>query len=250
MSYDIYLDINISQTSTQILENDKTIYFQPAFQDMMVIGINYSFSRKSVPAGDGIVPGQIDHTLNDGLYSFSLKTYQLFNFKSIDSTNNTQRKAKAKSLYTYSRQLTTDFVVLYINNFGGYPVEKNMLTQINNTFSPTKLTDSITTGSWFILIDNRSGKYKTITESVIALGDNINFYYLLFSKFSTINKNTWNKLFSYTHTEDVVKTTYETAFNDIDELLYLNTSDYVIILSRIHHNVVHIYRNNPPKHVT
>ncbi len=239
MSFDIYLKFIIDQTKTEIYNND-TLLNTINSNGLVAVGLNFEFKKSTTNSTKGYIQ------LSLPCYTTTSKSFE---FKYSNSSTYTQRKSIGESFYKHIRSLKTDYIALFINDFDNNVIENNLILNVLSMFNVSKLTKTTSTGMWFLLVKTEGKKIpKTLIEKNSST--DISGYYLTHSQFSQINKDTWNSLFCDVSTTTYIKNTYQTAFDDMDELIYDNESNYAVILSRIHHNVIHEYRNNAPSHIT
>jgi hypothetical protein len=87
-------------------------------------------------------------------------------------------------------------------------------------------------------LKNSPSGYTKLLEKYSAVND-VDLYYLTHTDLTYLNKKTWNTLFEDNFTDTTMKVTFQTALDTVDALIYDENSDYVVILSQIHHHLLH-----------
>jgi len=136
-----------------------------------------------------------------------------------------------------------DYILIYINDLDGSSVEKSLIHYLEEVGS-TKLSGR-TSGSWCIFLKTISVQrfinkhFEVVAEETADSGDSIELYYLTHTELTNLNKKTWNELFQSDYDETTIQTYYQNLLDTLDDIIYDDDSDYVQIMSRIHHHLVH-----------
>ena len=235
MSFDIYFKIMIDADDTQIFNNTELILSESGNQDMMLIGIDYQLNTT--------IADTDNNYLDLVLPCYTVKKQYQYDFKQNSGENNSTMKALAKTFKDNLMRLATDYAVIFINDFGDYPIDNYLFRELTNM---TSLADDTSSGSWLLFLKNTTktdlsgsrGQWCTMID-VIDTGNDIDKYHMTHSQIASLDKDTWNELFEDNSDDSYIQETYQQAFDDMDELIYSDSSNFVVILSKIHHHLIH-----------
>ena len=235
MSFDIYFKMMVDADDTQLFNNTELIMSESGNQDMMLIGIDYQLNTT--------IADSDNNYLDLALPCYTVKKQYQYDFKQNSGENNLARKTIAKTFKENLLRLATNYAVIVINDFGGYPIDNYLFRELENL---TSLSDDTRTGSWLLFLKNTTktdlsgsrGQWCTMID-VVDTDQDIDKYYLTHSQIASLDKDVWNELFEDNSDDSYIQETYQQAFDDMDDLVYNESSNFVIILSRIHHHLIH-----------
>lgn len=240
MSYRLYFRMLMTSAHTQILNNTTSLVTYTDPGKITLVGINFEFNQDTNLTF-------IDSDPFKQYVDIVLPVYHIVKKETFEFIRLDRNYERANNFNAFSKSLMgmgTDYVLVYINTFGGNPVETKLLTFLETQTNTTLLRDK-TTGGWMMLIRPRkkqnafeSQNFTKLLEKYSTIS-NINLYFLTNSEFKNMNRATWNKLFRNNSTNLAIQTHYQDYFDSIDPMIKDESSDYLQILARIRHQLVH-----------
>jgi hypothetical protein len=240
MSFDIYFKIMVDSSQTEIFGNTESIFTDSNNQDMRMIGIDYTLNTT--------ISDTNNNYLELDLPCYTVKRQHSYDFKSNSGETNASRKQMSTDFYNNLTRMASDYIIIIINDFSGYQIDNYLFKTIESLVSLSNLTEDTSEGSWLLLLKNSHNKnkdrgtYQTILD-VVDTSQDISKYHMTHSQTASIDKDKWNELFVDNNTTSFITETFQSAFDDMDDLIYDDSSNYVVILSRIHHHLIHENRN-------
>ncbi len=240
MSFDIYFKILVDDTTTEIFNNTESILSTNGNQDMVMLGIDCNLKTT--------ISDSSNNYLDLDLPCYSITKRYDYDFKQNSGESILNRKKYAVNFKNDFLRLATDFAIIFINDFSGFPIDNYLFREISGLVSLSSLSEETSEGSWLFLAKNLNktdingtrGFWNTIID-VVDENHDIDKYHLTSSQISNgiLDKYTWNELFEDNSTLSNITSVFQEAFDEMDELILSESSNYVIILSRIHHHIIH-----------
>lgn len=249
MSYRIYFRAIVNSAQTLVYNNTEAIGNYTDLLKIVFVGIKVNFTKDSLLITDA---GSTKQYVDLILPVYSINKKSSFQFSQLETLGETKTNLELiKKAFRSCR--SCDYLFIYINNLNGQAVTKGILTMLDSHIVSddthnnriTTLLHGKSTGGWALLVkplvSNKPQQqiyYTKILETYSASCD-IDLYHLTHSEFKYMNKDTWNSLFETNFLDAYINNYYETLFNQADQLIYVDSSDYLQILSRIHHHLTH-----------
>lgn len=240
MSFRLYFRVIADISQTEIFNNTVSIgqYSDP--NKITVLGINRGANKGRIDVDF------TDSTINKQYVTVSLPAYtitskQTFQFRRLNRIVETQ--TNFEQFRDAVIGISADYILIYINNLRGNPVEQRIQLFLKQQFGTTVLKNKVD-GSWMLLAEPRDRarfdiSYFTLLREQFSDNNDINLYYLTDTEFTQMNKSTWNQLFSDGNSSADIQTYYQNLFDTMDDLIYSEDSNYIQILARIHHHLQH-----------
>ena len=196
MSFDIYFKILVDKNTTEIFNNTESILYINGNQDMVMMGIDCTLKTTISDADNNYL--ELD------LPCYSIKKQYSYDFKQNSGESILSRKRYASNFKNEFLKLASEYAIIFINDFAGYPIDNYLFKELDNIISLSALTEETSDGSWVILLKNLEktdingsrGHWSTLID-VADEDQDIDKYYLTNSQISNgiMDKDKWNELF-------------------------------------------------------
>lgn len=236
MSFRIYLRAIADSSQTEIYNNTTLLGTYTDPQKIVLLGINYRLTEDNLAIVDST-----SRYVNITLPVYTVAQHKTYFYRELSTA--TARAENYENLRKGLMSMGTDYILVYINSLDGYPVDRKIVHLLKQQFGATHIENK-SSGGWMLLAKPHQMArfavkgFRKLTEKYNS-GSSIDLYYLTHTEFTYMNKVRWNELFHTNSSNLDIQNYYQALFDVLDPLIYDEESNYVQILSRIHHHIVH-----------
>lgn len=236
MSFRLYIRAIGDASQTELYNNTTLLGTYSDPQKIVLLGINYQLTEDNLTIIDAT-----SRYVDISLPVYTVAQHKTYYYRELSTV--TARAENYENLRKGLMSMGTDYILVYINNLDGYQVDRKIVHLLKQQLGATYIEEK-SSGGWMLLAKPQKMARFSVKGFVrlnerYSSSSDIDLYYLTHTEFTYMNKSRWNTLFDSHSTDLYIKNYYQELLDELDPLIYDEDSNFVQILSRIHHHLVH-----------